>query len=131
MEEKIVIVKEDGTEDTKAMKKQKLKNTVQNALDKAGKAAKATWQFVVDNKENVTFVLGLAATGMAALNKLKPTRYDDHREYVDNSVYDYVTHSRFWLKRPMRNSERVEYLTRIQAGEPAYEVLRDMHLLRR
>ncbi len=131
MEEKIVILKEDGTEDKAAMRKQKIKNVAQNVMDKAGKAAKATWGFIVENKENVTFVLGLAATGAAALNKLKPTRVEEHRDYVDNSVYDYVSHQRFYLKRPMRNSETIEYLRRLETGEPAYRILSDMRLLRR
>lgn len=130
-ESKIVIVKEDGTEDKAAMKRQKIKNIAQTALDKAGKAAKATWTFICENKENVTYVAGGLVAAVAAINKLKPNRYDDHREYVDNSVYDYVSHSRFWLKRPMRNHERIEYLERLDAGEPAYQILRDMHLLRR
>ena len=130
-EPKIVIVDENGKTDEKAMKRQKLKETAQRVLDKAEKAAKATWQFVIDNKENVTFVATGLVAAVTAINKLKPTRYDDHREYVDTSVYDYVTHSRFFLKRPMRNSERIEYLTRLDAGEPAYRILQDMRLLRR
>jgi hypothetical protein len=107
-ESKIVIVKEDGTEDKKAMTKQKLKNMAHTALDKAGKAAKSAWTFVVDNKENITYVATGLVAAATAINKLKPTRYDDHREYVDTSVYDYVSHSRFWLKRPMLNSETIE-----------------------
>ena len=131
MEEKIVIVKEDSTEDKKAMTKQKLKNMAQTALDKAGKVAKSTWQFVVENKENITYVATGLVAAATAINKLRPTRYDNHREYVDTSVYDYISHSRFWLKRPMRNSERIEYLERLDAGEPAYQILTDMRLLRR
>lgn len=130
-EPKIVIVGEDGKTDKKAMKRQKLKDTAQKVLDKAGKAAKSAWTFVVDNKENITYVATGLVAAATAINKLKPTRYDDKREYVDTSVYDYVSHSRFWLKRPMRNSERIEYLTRLDAGEPAYRILQDMHLLRR
>ena len=130
-ESKIVIVKKDGSEDKKAMTKQKLKNMAQTAMDKAGKAAKSVWTFVVDNKENITYVATGLVAAATAINKLKPARYDDHREYVDTSVYDYVSHSRFWLKRPMRNSERIEYLERLDAGEPAYQILKDMRLLRR
>ena len=124
---KIVIMGEDGKPDKEAMRKQKLKD-----LGEKGKAfAKSAWDFVVNNKENLTFVIGAMATGAAALSKLKPTRREEHRDYVDTSVYDYVSHTRFWLKRPMTNSENIEYLRRLEQGDPAYRILSDMRVLRR
>lgn len=132
MEEQVVIVNKNGEPDKKAMRKQKIKNFMQNTMDKGGAIAKSAWKFCVENKENLTFMIGLAATGATALGKLKSSsKRDEHREYVDTSVYDYVTHTRFYLKRPLTNSENIEYLRRIDRGEPAYEVLRDMRVLRR
>lgn len=128
--EKIVIMTEDGKPDKWANAKVKIKNGVRKVATTTGKVAKGAWQFYVDNQANVTAFLASAGAAIALISKFKPTKTEKYRDEVDLSIYDYRTHTRFHLKRPLTNRENVEYLTRLERGENSYDILNDMRVLK-
>ena len=130
MEEKVIIVNPDGTTNEKETVKEELKAKLKGILNIGKKAVTDAYTFTTENKENVMFLIGLGATAATAINKVRNRTYSD-RYRVENSVYDPVTHTRFWLRRPLTNAEQIEYLRRTRNGEYADEVLESMGVLRR
>lgn len=128
---KVIIVNEDGTTDEKAMMREEAKDFLHNAAETGKGLLKEAWKFTTENKENLMFVIGLGGAAATVLKKLNNGGQSDDRYRTDNSVYDPVTHTRFWLRRSMTNSERVEYVRRVRNGEYTDEVLESMGLLRR
>lgn len=126
---KIVILNEDGTRNEKAMAMQEIKDFLHNVSDIGAKALKKTWDFTMDNKENLMFLVGLGGAAATAMKKMHRSRAYDDQYKAENSIYDPVTHTRFWLRRPLTNRERVEYLRRTRNGEYADDVLESMGVL--
>lgn len=126
---KVVILNEDGTRNEKAMAMQEIKDFLHNASDIGAKALKKTWDFTMDNKENLMFLVGLGGAAATAMKKIHRSRAYDDQYKAENSIYDPVTHTRFWLRRPLTNRERVEYLRRTRNGEYADDVLESMGVL--
>lgn len=127
MEDKIIILKEDGTEDKKAMFWSKTKEVLKTVGQKTKEIAKESFQFVADNKETIAFLAPLAV-GIAAKIGGKPKVGKSYRE--DDLYYDRSTGSYWQLKRRMSNREMEEFMDRRDRGERPQDILRSMRLLK-
>ena len=131
MEEKVVILKEDGTEDKAAMKKQAIRNFVQDAADKAKRGIKTAWAWTMEHKEDLMWA-GAAITGIIAGAKKLSTKttQDSERYRIDHTYYDPSTGAHWQLRRQLTNGERAELMARRRAGEYTEDILSDMHVLK-
>lgn len=130
-DEKIVILKEDGTEDTAAMRRQKIRNTVQNIWDGAKKTAKNAWQFFKDNKEDVIAFGTMATAAIVGIKKITARPQQETERYrIDTTYYDPSTGCHWRLKRQLTNAERAELMYRRRNGEFTEDILEDMRVLR-
>lgn len=125
---KVVVLNEDGTVNEKETAKQEIKNFLQNVKSECGEMVKKSWDFTMNNKENLMFLVGLGGAAITTIKKAN--RYKNDRYTADNSIWDPVTHTRFMLRRPLTNRERLEYVRRTRNGEYADEVLESMGVLR-
>lgn len=127
MDEKIIILKEDGTKDKKAMFWSKAKEVLKAVGVKSKEIAKESFQFVADNKETIAFLAPLAV-GIAAKVGGKPKVGKSYRE--DDLYYDRSTGSYWQLKRRMTNREMEEFMDRRDKGERPQDILRSMRILK-
>lgn len=125
--DKIIILKEDGTKDKKAMFWSKAKEVLKAVGVKSKEIAKESFQFVADNKETIAFLAPLAV-GIAAKVGGKPKVGKSYRE--DDLYYDRSTGSYWQLKRRMSNREMEEFLERRERGERPQDILRSMRILK-
>ena len=138
MKEKVIILKEDGTEDKAAMFRQKLKSVmdsvktkVKEVWPKVKESAAKMWSWFKDNKEDVGLFL---ATALGAIGFCKKTFAKPHveseRERINTTYYDPVTGCHWRLRRPLTNDERSELVRRRRMGEYSEDILEDMRVLR-
>lgn len=127
MDDKVIILKPDGTQDKKAMFWSKTKEVLSAIGQKTREVAKETFQFIGDNKETIAFIAPIAL-GIAAKVSGKPKTGKSYRE--DDLFYDRSTGSYWQLKRRMSNREMEEYLERREHGERPQDILRSMRILR-
>jgi hypothetical protein len=125
--EKIIILKEDGSPDKKAMFWSKAKEVMKDIGAKTKEIAKDSFQFVKENKETIAFLVPIVA-GISAKVAGKPKVGKSYRE--DDLFYDRATGSYWQLKRRMSNSEMQEFLERREAGERPQDILRSMRILK-
>lgn len=129
-EQKIIFLREDGSPDVEAAFMQKIKDTAGTAAKYGGIALKEGWKFFIENKENITALLGVVATTATIINRLTPSKTERCRNETDKSVYDYREHYRYRLRRPLTSYEAYVYRKRLDAGESSYDILKSMNVLR-
>lgn len=130
-EPKIIIVNEDGTEDRKAMRREKIKSSLIKVKDGVKDFMSDAWNFCKENKEELVVLvpLGLAAaTGIKSLRS--STTRDSERQRIDTTYYDPCTGAHWQLRRQLTNSERAELMARRRAGEFTEDILEDMRVLK-
>lgn len=122
MEDKIIILKEDGSPDKKAMAWSKAKEVFGKVVDTTKKGVTWTLQTINDNKEAIAIAAPIV---LAIANRTKQHGYQKAEEWYDRS-----SHTWWQLKRHMTNSEMAEYDRRRKMGEDPYDILRSMRLLK-
>lgn len=131
MEEKVIILKEDGTEDKAAMRRQKIRNFVQDTAEKAKQSLQKAWNWSMDHKEDLMWAGAAIAGVLAGVKKLTATTTQDSERYrIEHTYYDPSTGAHWQLKRQLSNSERAELMARRRAGEYTEDILSDMRVLK-
>lgn len=130
--EKIIILKENGEPDKKAMAWSKFKSIMSDVGKKTKEVASNTWTFVCDNKENLAFIVPIAVTAMGGIAKLKnSSKSVNTGSYRENNTYYDRSDNSYWeLKRKMSNREMAEFSRRRRAGENPEDILEDMRILK-
>lgn len=131
MEPKIIIVNEDGSENTGAMRREKAKNTVVAALDGTKKFLSEAWNWCKENKEELLVLVPLGLAAARGVKNLRATTTrDSERDRIDHTYYDPSTGAHWELKRKLSNDERAELMARRRNGEYVEDILDDMRVLR-
>lgn len=131
MEPKIVILKEDGTEDKAAMKKEQIKETLVKVKDGVKDFMSSAWNFCKENKEELVVLVPLGLAAATGLKNLRSsTTRDSERQRIDHTYYDPCTGAHWKLKRQLSNRERSELMARRRNGEYTEDILWDMGVLK-
>lgn len=131
MEPKIVILKEDGSEDKQAMRKEAIKNALRNAKDGVKDFMSGAWNFCKENKEELVVLVPLGLAAATGIKNLRSsTTRDSERHRIDTTYYDPCTGAHWQLKRQLSNDERAELMARRRRGEYTEDILEDMRVLR-
>lgn len=126
----VIIVDENGNPDEKAMKRQKLKNAVQNGWEVTKKAASNVWGWCKENREELAFMVPVFLAAATGIQKLRKPKQEDERERINTTYYDPSTGAHWRLRRELNNRERAELMARRRAGEYVEDILEDMRVLR-
>jgi hypothetical protein len=126
----VVIVDENGNVDEKAMKKERIKESLHKAWEETKKTASNVWTWVKDNKEDLAFIVPITLASATGLKKLKGSPRDDNRYRIDHTYYDPVTGAHWQLRKPLNNRERSELMARRRNGEYTEDILYDMGRLK-
>lgn len=111
MEPKIVILKEDGTEDKAAMKKEQIKETLVKVKDGVKDFMSSAWRFCKENKEELVVLVPLGLAAATGIKNLRSsTTRDSERQRIDHTYYDPCTGAHWQLKRQLSNRERSELM---------------------
>ena len=132
MEPKIIILKEDGTEDKAAMRRAEFKNALVKVADGTKKFLSDAWNFCKENKEELIVLvpLGLAAAKGVKNLTTPSTDRGSERYRSDHTYYDPSTGAHWQLRRPLSNDERAELMARRRRGEFTEDILDDMRVLK-
>lgn len=131
MEEKIIIVKEDGTPDEEAMRAQKVKDTLDSISKNVKSACSGIWSWVKENREDLVVLVPLFMGAVGGLKKISnKSTSQTERERIDTTYYDPQTGLHWRTRRPLTNRERAELASRKRAGEYVEDILEDMRLLK-
>lgn len=126
----VVILDEDGNVDEKAMKKERIKESLHKAWEETKKMTSNVWTWVKDNKEDLAFIVPITLAAATGIKKLKSSPRDDDRYRIDHTYYDPTTGAHWQLRRPLNNRERSELMARRRAGEYTEDILEDMRVLK-
>ena len=131
MDPKFIILSEDGSEDKRAMRKEKIKESLVKAKDGVKDFMSSAWKFCKDNKEELVVLVPLGLAAATGIKNLKSsTTRDSERQRIDHTYYDPCTGAHWQLKRPLSKRERSELMTRRRNGEFSEDILWDMGLLK-
>ena len=126
----VVILDEDGKVDERAMKRQKIKNTLSDVWDRTKKTASDVWGWCKENREELAFMVPVFLAAATGVQKLRGGRQESERTRIDTTYYDPSTGAHWRLKRTLTNSERAELMQRRRQGEYTEDILEDMRVLR-
>lgn len=126
----VVIVDANGNVDEKAMRKEKIKDSLHKAWEETKKTASNVWTWVKDNKEDLAFIVPITLAAATGIKKLKSSPRDDDRYRIDHTYYDPVTGAHWQLRRPLNNRERSELMARRRSGEYTEDILESMRVLK-
>lgn len=131
MEPKIIVIKEDGSEDKQAMRREAVKNAIHNVAAGTKKFLADAWTFCKDNKEDLIVLVPLGLAAARGVTRLRSTTtQDSERERIDKTYYDPSTGAHWQLKRQLNNDERAELMRRRRRGEYTEDILEDMRVLK-
>lgn len=131
MEPKIIVIKEDGSEDKQAMRREAVKNAIHNVAAGTKKFLADAWTFCKDNKEDLIVLVPLGLAAARGVTHLRSTTaQDSERERIDKTYYDPSTGAHWQLKRQLNNDERAELMRRRRRGEYTEDILEDMRVLK-
>ncbi len=118
--------------------KEKFETAKEKAKDFRRKAAKEVKRFGSEavefadrNKGVLIAIAPIAIAGIRSSQSLIVShRVNKERKRIDHSYYDRSTNMYWDLKRKLSNAEKAEVVKRKEAGEPVYDILRQMKVLR-
>ena len=131
MEPRIIIVNEDGSENTGEMKREKAKNSLIAAVNGTKKFLSDAWGWCKENKEELLVLVPLGLAAARGVKNLRTTTTrDSERDRIDKTYYDPCTGAHWELRRKLTNDERAELMARRRNGEFTEDILDDMRVLR-
>lgn len=131
MDPKFIILNEDGSEDKRAMKRERIKETLVKAKNDVKDFMSSAWKFCKENKEELVVLVPLGLAAATGIKNLKSsTTRDSERHRIDHTYYDPCTGAHWQLKRQLSNRERSELMTRRRNGEFTEDILWDMGVLK-
>ena len=131
MEEKVIILKEDGTPDEEAMRVQKVKETLDSISKKVKSTCSGIWSWVKENREDLVVIVPLVMGAVGGVKKIaNKNNMQTERERIDTTYYDPQTGLHWRTRRPLTNRERAELASRKRSGEYVEDILEDMRLLK-
>ena len=126
----VIVLDENRQPDRDLMRREKIKETLRSIGAGIKKGASETWNFIVDNKENLAFIVPIGMTVIGGLSKLKKPQVTGASYRENLMYYDRQDNSYWQLKRQLRNSEMAELRARRRNGENPEDILYDMGLLK-
>lgn len=109
-------------------KKKSIKETAVEIGAKIKQGASNGWNWLKDNREDITKMIPLALGLIGLVKSARPTIYERERERKTEEWYDPRTGQRWTFRRKPTNYEWAEINRRQRCGEYTEDILKDMRL---